>query len=196
MRLIVILACILVIGGLAAYAFVRFTMFVGGANAQDERMTAAFVPDTSNRTSVTVRGWERPELDKMLSYLREAYEVPVSSPWIVTARSDDVFVISFPNDIFPRLLYFLVNYLQYPKEFDAKNRHIGVLGRIVLTTACGIPEDRLVGKNAEVYVPANDKDFDLVYLRTEDGEAYAIPFTDLIWKRAQEARRPQTIDGL
>jgi len=196
MRLIVIMVCVLIIGGLAAYAFVRFTMFASGAKAQDERMTTAFVPDANNRTSVTVRGWKRPELDRILSYLREAYEVPASSPWVVTARSDDVFVISFPNDIFPRLLYFLVNYLQYPKEFDAKDRSIGVLGRVVLTTACGIPEDRLVGKSAEVYVPANDTDYDRVYLRTDDGEAYVIPFTDLIWKRVQEARRPQTIEGL
>ncbi len=196
MRLIVILVCVLIIGGLAAYAFVRLSTFASAAKAQDERMTTTFVPDANNRTSVTVRGWKRPELEKMLSYLREAYEVPASSPWVLTARSDDVFVISFPNDIFPRLLYFLVNYLQYPKEFDVKGRSIGVLGRIVLTTACGIPEDRLAGKSAEVYVPANDTDFDRVYLRTDDGEAYVIPFTDLIWKHAQEARRPQTIEGL
>lgn len=195
MRLIIVIA-VLVIGIAAAWAFVRFTMFVSGAKAQDEKMTSSFLPDANNRTSVAVRGWKRPELDKMLSYLRESYEVPASSPWVVTARSDDVFVITFPNDIFPRLLYFLVNYLQYPKEFDVKDRSISVLGRMVLTRASGIPDDRLMGKSAEVYVPANDTDYDRVYLRTEDGEAYVIPFTDLIWKRVPEARRPQTIEGL
>lgn len=187
---------VLIIGGLAAYGLVRFTMFLSAANAQNEKMTNAFVPNPDNRTSVTVHGWRRPELDKILSYLREAYEVSMSSRRLVTERSNDTFVISFPNDIPPKILYFLVNYLQYPKEFDLKNRAIGVVGRIVLSTACGIPDDSLAGKSAEIYVPANDTDYDLVYLRTEDGEAFEISFTDLIWKRAQQARLPQTMNGL
>ncbi len=196
MRPIFIAIVVLIIVGFAAYGFVHFTMFTSRARAQDDKMSSAFVPDPNNRTSVTVRGWKRQELDKMLSYLRETYEVPMSTPWVVTARSDDVFVITFPNDIFPQLLYFVVNYLQYPKEFDLKNRTIGVVGRIVLTTACGIPDDSLAGINAEIYIPANDTDYDLVYLRTEGGKIYEISFTDLIWRPEPEARLPQSIEGL
>ena len=69
-------------------------------------------------------------------------------------------------------------------------------GRIVLTPACGMPDERLSGKRAEVYVPSDDTEYDRVHLCTEDGEAFEIPFTNLIWKPASEARRPRTIEGL
>ena len=196
MRLIVIAVCVLIVGGLAAYAFVRFTTFMSAGNAQNEKMTSTFVPNPSNQTSVTVRGWKRPELEKILTDFRQAYEMPAPSDWTIATRSDNVFAISFPNDIPPKLLYFLVNYLQYPKDFDLAHRLIGVLGRTSLTEACGIPDKKLIGMRAEIYVPANDADYDRVYLRTDDAEIYEIPFTDLVWKLAREARRPRTIEGL
>jgi hypothetical protein len=122
--------------------------------------------------------------------------LPVDSTVAIKQENADRFAITFPKDIQPKILYFLVNYLQYPREFDLKNRSIAVVARVVLTPAFGAPDDVLSGKNAMIYVPANDTDYDLVYVRIEQGQAYKVSFTDLVWQPVDEARVPGGIANL
>jgi hypothetical protein len=189
--LAVAVACILLTVVLA-----RFALSIQKAVVQDNRMTESFVPDPTNKTTLSVRGWTRGELDQMLGDFRKGYDLPDTSDWTVEAKSGDIFTVAFPQDIQPKFFLFLVNYVRYPKNFDLANRLIGVLGRVVLTAAYGVPDPALIGKQAEIYVPADDDQYDEVYARVDHGAAYRISFTNLIWQPVREARAPAEIVGL
>jgi len=156
--------------------------------------TAPFVPNPNNTTVVLVRGWNRTELEKILGDFLPGYELPASTVKIAE-KPNDILAITFPNDINPDFLCYLVNYIQYPKDFELEGRSIGVLGRVVLTAAFGIPDPSFVGKQAELYVPAYDDQYDLVYAKV-DSRPYIVSFTNLIWKPTDDARTPSEIAGL
>jgi hypothetical protein len=187
---VVVGACVLL-----ALAIWRLTVFSQVATAQDDRMTASFIPNPSNETSLSVRGWRRSELNQILTDFLRLYGLSDQSEYKLEAKSDDTFVITFPGDIQPTLCLFLVNYVRYPQNFDLSHRSIGVLGHVVLSAAFGAP-DTLVGKRAAIYVPSNDIEFDLVYAKVESQSTYRISFTNLIWEAARDARVPKAISGL
>jgi len=165
-------------------------------STQDWMTADGFVADKNNQTSVSVRGWSQSELDKILAYFLGAYELSGKMSVKVTAKSDGVLTIAFPDDIPPTILLFLVNYLKYPKDFDLTQRSIGVLGRVALTSAFDLPDPKLLGQRADIYVPADDDQYDLVYAKTETGAVYKIPFTNLRWKSVDTARTPTANAGL
>ncbi len=103
--------------------------------------------------------------------------------------------ISFPNDIPPLQLSFLVNYLEYPTGFDLSSHSIAVLGRATLTDAYPIPRPELRGKKARIYVPSNDQEHDLVYIDV-GSEFYEQSFTDGAWKRVQDGRVPDNVRAI
>lgn len=115
---------------------------------------------------------------------------------VVEAGPANVLTVTFPNDIEPKLLFFLVNYIQYPNGFDLGRRTIGAMAHVILTPAFGVPDLELIGKRATMYVPADDTEYDLIYARTESGDAYQISFTNLIWERVADARVPVAGRGL
>jgi hypothetical protein len=177
----------------ATAAFLLWSKLSPGAR-QARRMTQAFVPNPDNTTSVSVRGWSRSDLERILTDFREGYELRIAMP--VAEEADGALVIRFPDDIEPTKLYFLVNYICYPKDFDMEGRHVVVAGHAVLNKAFGIPDPALAGRRAVIYVPTGDTDYDLVYVRPESGKAYRVSFTNLIWKAAAEARQPSGIGDL
>jgi hypothetical protein len=189
--LAIIVACVLL-----AITVWRFTAYSQMVTAQDDKMRASFVANSGNQNLLLIRGWQRKELEQILADFLQLYGLADSSVLKMEAKSSDTFVITFPHDIEPKLLLFLVNYVQYPKKFDLTERSIGVLGRVVLTAAFGVPDTGLIGKQAVIYVPANDTEYDLVYARLESGGVYIIPFTSLIWKATDDARMPRTVAGL
>lgn len=176
-------------------AFIRFVSSYRAGVAQDTQMAAAFIPSVENKNVVLVRGWSEADIRRILADFLPAYELRANSV-LVTAESDGRIELRFPNDIQPKILYFLVNYIQYPKDFDLKNRSIGVVGHVVLNKSFGVPEPRLLDRHADIYVPANDTEFDLVYAKIDTGEVYQISFTDLVWKRMNDARTPKEIVGM
>ena len=165
-------------------------------STQDWMTADGFIADKNNQTSVSVRGWSQSELDKILTYFLGSYELTGKMSVKVTGKSDGVLTIAFPDDIPPTILLYLVNYLRYPKDFDLTNRSIGVLGRVALTPVFSLPDPKLVGQRADIYVPADDDQYDLVYAKTETGTVYKIPFTNLIWKSVDTARTPRENAGL
>jgi hypothetical protein len=166
------------------------------AAVQDEKMTSPLSLNPSNKTTLSIRGWHRAEVDQILEDFYRLYSLPDSSSLRIEAKSNDIFVLTFPQDIQPKLFLFLVNYIQYPKNFDLTHRFIGVLGRVVLTPGFGAPDSALVGKLTVIYVPANDTEYDLVYARVESGTTYRIPFTTLSWKMTEDSRMPAAVAGL
>jgi hypothetical protein len=177
-------------GILVLIAVVRLAQSSSKALAQDRAMSSAFVANPANGIILSVRGWNHGELSRILSDFRGLYDLPTRSDWTVADDLHGDLSIAFPGDIEPKLLLFLVNYIAYPKNFDLTHRAIGILCRVTLTSAFGVPDASLVGKKAMIYVPANDTEYDLVYAKVESGEAYRIPFTTLIWEPVSDARMP------
>jgi hypothetical protein len=193
----ILIALLVIVAGMAAvFAFQHMRSSAREANDQANKITSSFVPNPHNDNSVVVRGWAGAELERILGDFRQSYEIPQASGWSMTAGPGGELVIAFPNDIEPRLLFFLVNYIQYPKGFDLTQRTIAVLSHVVLTPAFGIPDNTLIGKHAVIYVPSNDTEYDLVCAKVENGGAYEIPFTNLIWKRASDPRMPNAVKSL
>lgn len=195
MRVLVILV-VLVAVILAAIVIARVVLFSRDAGAQAERMTSAFVPDRNNRISLVVRGWNRADLDRILSDFLQLYDLPKPFARNIFERPDGALAVTFPDDIRPEFLFYLVNYVKYPKNFDLTNRSIAVLCHVVLTPAFGAPDAALVGQRAIIYVLAQDTDYDLVYARLETGAAYKISFTNLIWESVADPRMPRDFGGL
>jgi hypothetical protein len=173
----------------------RVGSFVRDGTAQAHRMASTFFANPNNHTTVSIRGWSRLELNKILSDFRNVYQIPPENLAIWT-EPDGILTIHFPNDIPPQQLLFLVNYVQYPKGFDLTHRTIGVLAHVELTDAFGIPEARLDGKRASIYVPSADSEHDLVYAAVQSGATYAIPFTNFVWRETSGARLPAAVAGL
>jgi hypothetical protein len=101
----------------------------------------------------------------------------------------------FPHDLPGDLFTFLVNYVQYPRGIDLKGRAIHVAGRATLTPDFGAPHDAL-GQKAILYVPTNDTDYDVVYVRTVTGMVYEDSFASGTWKRVDTPRLPPEVETL
>jgi hypothetical protein len=166
------------------------------AVAHGAAMDAAYQPSPKNQKSVAVRGWTRTELEKILFDFRKLYNLPPSSDWLVAEEPNTVLSVTFPNDVRPEQLFYLINYIRYPKGFDLKDRSIGVAGHAIIDGAFGAPDASLLGKRVLLYVPSNDQDYDFVNARIEGGKTYKVPFTTLIWTSADDATTPTSIGGL
>jgi hypothetical protein len=162
----------------------------------DAEPAPEFVADPLNRHEVVVRGWSDAELAEILREFARMYGLDAATAFRVAPGNTDALSITFPADLKPSLIYFLVNYLQYPSEFEVDDRAIGVVGHVILTPAFDPPDPTLVGQAADLYVPRDDRDYDLVYARTRSGRAYAVSFTNLKWKPVGDPRMPDTMAGL
>ncbi|HEX3653660.1 MAG TPA: hypothetical protein VHU18_12640 [Rhizomicrobium sp.] len=194
-RTILIVVVVVALAAFLVPAIIRFANSYRAGAAQDAQMTAVFIPNPENKTVVIVRGWSQADMKRILADFLSAYQLRADSTQI-SAGADDRITLTFPNDIQPKILYFLVNYIQYPKDFDLKRRSIGAVAHVVLNRSFGVPESRLIGKLADIYVPANDTEYDLVYAKVDSGEVYKISFTDLIWQQVKSARMPKDIVGM
>jgi len=185
-----IIAAILVVA-----AGVYFFGPIRAGLAQDARMTASFVADPNNKTSVKVVGWNQQEVSRIASDFTDLYQLPVGTLRIESSGGNK-FQILFPLDIPPKLLLFLVNYIQYPNGLSLDGRSIGVSAHVELTPAFGVPDPALVGRSAIIYVPSDDTDHDLVYVQIEHGSTYRVSFQNLIWESETAARMPASIGHL
>jgi len=159
--------------------------------AQGEGFSDTPLPD--DRIRLLASGPSEAELMKILGHFRGLYDVEVD----IAPLADGVFRAAFPEGISPKILAFLVNFLVYPdEECDLRGHEALVLVRLSLCPECGIPDVRLHGQMAFLYVPDNDSEFDVVHLRLDSGETFRIPFTDMRWHPAGDARWPARLDAL
>jgi len=57
-------------------------------------------------------------------------------------------------------------------------------------------DSTFVGKKAVLYVPQDDQDHDVVYMQTESGINLANSFTEIKWKRVNDARLSSEVRNL
>ncbi|HWD29875.1 MAG TPA: hypothetical protein VG387_22075 [Rhizomicrobium sp.] len=154
-----------------------------------------FVPDPANTVSVATMGWTREELDQIVAGFRGLYEMPLEPAWCIAEAGALRFTITFPDDIGPTMLIYLVNYIQYPREVAFEERTVGVLGHATIAKGFNV-NPTLLGKRAQLYVPANDTEYDAVYAQVEGGGAYRISIGDNSWQPASDPRLPANVAGL
>jgi hypothetical protein len=149
----------------------------------------AYAPNPANDAEIICAGWNAAELGKILEAFTRTYagRLGASAPFRTERLSATEYRISFPNDIPPTLLSFLVNYLQYPKGLDSATHQVAVVAHVTLTPAFPIPRQGYVGQKARIYVPANDRDYDLVYFAVGP-DYFKQSFTDMAWKSVEDGR--------
>lgn len=142
--------------------------------------------------SVLVQGWSGEELGRIVGDFARLYKLSTSS--FVLGHEGKIQKITFPRDIDPNMFSFLVNYIQYPKGFDLKGRSIACLGVARLTPGFAVPSP-LYGQRGLFYVPANDQDFGLVYVKIGT-QTYVNSFDANEWKAVADDRMPPEVERL
>jgi len=142
-----------------------------------------------------VRGWTKPELQKVIADFSHMYSDRLPADFSTAVESGDhgALQVSFPHDIEPRLFCWLINYVQYPKDFDLRSRSIVAAG-VATIQADFLPASgqSQVGKRILLYVPAHDTEHDLVFGRV-DAQSYEYPFSSEQWRRVDDSRLPDAI---
>jgi hypothetical protein len=157
---------------------------------------APFTPNRDNDKSVIVQGWTESEMAAAIAEFEKGYRESPFPKWEISTApiNEDVFRLTFPEDIHPQLFLYLINFLVYPIGLDLKGRNISVVGSSKLDPAFGDAALSL-NQKAIFYVPRDDKDFDVVYLQSEDGAKRSYSFSGT-WKEVDDARMPDGVAEL
>jgi len=171
-----------------------FAKPVRADNGQNVR--TPFVADPDNDKAITVSGWSEEELGKALDDFTGLDKSGPAPKIQIEKRFEQLFRVTFPEDISVFDFVALVNYLNYPIDLASPEREITVAGKTTLNSAfAGIPES-LWGKHAILYVPENDEDYDVVHMQTEAG-AFANSFNqDSGWRRVNDPRLSNEVKAL
>lgn len=135
--------------------------------------------DRYDDKSIVVQGWNASELRSISTTFTHVYRdrlAPSFHP-AITQIGENKYRMTFPEGINPLIFSFFVNYIQYPVGFDLTHRSIAAAG--FGTTKDGFPvPERAPDEKIIVYVPDNDHDHDVVYIRVGD-RTYAESFRDI-----------------
>ena len=150
-----------------------------------------------NDKLVLIEGWTESDLQRITDDFKKIYEKDGYPAYEIlrTDRGNGLWQLQFPSDIHPILFLFLINYFRYPSGFDGRDRKIEVLGRATFSDEFEMPADAK-GRAALFYVPENDQDYDVVFARSESGQAFSISFTNMKWKPVTEPRMSSTLQAL
>ena len=154
----------------------------------------ATISDPANG-EVVVRGWTNEELSGILTDFADMSDNDLGTHFVyeVHARDNGSIRITFPHDIPAQQFSFLINYLQYPKNYVLNGRSVSVVGKAIISPKFKPPSKSLIGQTATFYIPRDDQDFDLVYVRVVD-ETFENSFAALHWKRVADSRIPPGLE--
>ena len=154
----------------------------------------ASAPNSINKKEIIVSGWSSEELSGILTDFADFYsnDLGPNFDFQVCPHDNGSTWITFPHDIPAQQYSFLINYLQYPKNHDLKAHSISVVGKALLSPDFHAPSN-LGGKKAVFYIPSNDQDYDLVYVRVGD-ETFKNSFAARHWKKVMDSRIPSHIE--
>ena len=157
----------------------------------------ATISNPADGKEVVVRGWTNEELSGILTDFADMSDGDLEtlitrSMHATMAVSASLFLV-LPHDIRILQFSFLVNYLQYPKNYDLKARSISVIGKATLTPDFHLPEKNLIGQKAVFYIPSNDQDYDLTYVRVGD-ETFKNSFAARHWTKVEDSRIPHGVE--
>jgi hypothetical protein len=164
---------------------VGFLIFKFGLKSSDSDLKNTARPDDSNKPTDPVDNNKIIIVKNLkLDYLKQAIEqlCNMSNKERYNALPrltilDNQFVITFPYDIeFDQFCYF-VNYLKYAHDLSLKPDYKPEI-KAWCTTKTGFAwmTDEIVNKNIMIYIPDWDKDYDNVYLTTQDNLGYKMGF--------------------
>lgn len=96
----------------------------------------ATISDPANGEKVVVRGWTNEELPGILTDFADMSDGDLGPHFVyeVHTRDDGSIRITFPHDIPTKQFSFLINYLQYPKNYDLKGRSVSVVGKAIISS--------------------------------------------------------------
>jgi hypothetical protein len=156
-----------------------------------------FTPDMENDKVILIQGWNEEELRDILDdFVEEDLSAFAAFRIEILKRFENCFALTFPEDIHPAEFVSLINYLAYPVNFGPAGRSIIVAGRATLNSDFdGLPKS-VEGKKALLYLPANDEDYDVVYLQTESEVSLAKSFNEGAWRQVKDARLPSAVKSL
>jgi hypothetical protein len=156
---------------------------------------SANIPNPANGKEVIVRGWTNEELSGILTDFADMSnnDLGPDFDYKVQPHDNGSIRVTFPHDIPALQFSFLINYVQYPKNYDLKRRSISVAGKALITPDFHPPSKGLVGQNAIFYIPSNDQKYDLVYVRVGD-ETFENSFAARRWKRVADSRIPPGVE--
>lgn len=148
-----------------------------------------FTPDPNNDKVILIQGWNEDELRRILDdFVAEDLSAFAAFGIEIHERLGNSFELTFPEDIHPDEFLSLINYLAYPINLDLAGRSIVVAGRTTLNSDFdGLPKS-LEGKKALLYLPENDKDYDVVFLQTESGLTLAKTLGEGAWRKVNDER--------
>jgi hypothetical protein len=148
-----------------------------------------------HQKEVIVSGWTSEELSGILTDFADMNYGPLGHnfDYAICPGDKGSTHVTFPHDIPATQFSFLVNYLQYPKNYDLKARSISVVGKALITSDFHSASKSIVGQNATFYIPSDDREFDLVYVRVGD-ETFENSFASRRWKKMTDSRIPMGID--
>jgi len=159
---------------------------------------STFVPDVHNDKVIIVSGWSQQELERILSEFQSMYAERLHPSFSIhTDQSGPYqFHLHFPGDMEPMIFHFLINYIRYPKDLEPSGRSILVADITTLDRQFNLPSPSLIGQKATIYVPADDQDFDLVFVKTDGGETFKDSFASSTWKLVPSHRMPSGLENL
>jgi len=162
----------------------------GEEGSIEENLFPGFTPNPLNDKVILVKGWNEVEIRKIINDFIEMYESDGYPDYSIEPhkQEENLFRLTFPKDIHPSLFTFLINYLAYPFDLNLNNRVILVCGRTTLSEAFKGVDLSFIGKKAFLYIPQNDQEHVVVYMQTESGINLAISFTEMKWRRVNDAR--------
>jgi hypothetical protein len=156
-----------------------------------------FTPDPNNDKAILIQGWTEDELHQILNdFVDEDLSAFAAFRIEIQKRLDNSFALRFPEDVHPAEFLSLINYLAYPTDFDLAGRSIIVAGKTTLNSDFdGLPKS-LAGKEALLYLPENDQDYDVVCLQTESGMTLARHLNEGVWRKVKDARMASAVESL
>jgi hypothetical protein len=183
---------------LVALVAVACLSFRGGGASPESASILNFTPNPQNDKTLLVKGWNEAEIRKIIHDFIETYKNDGYPAYTIEPhkQSENLYRLTFPQDIHPLLFTFLVNYIAYPFDLDYKNRSIIVGGRTTLNAGFEGIDSSFVGKKAVLYIPENDQDYNVVYMQTESGINLLTSFDSLKWRRVNDARLSNEVKNL
>jgi len=189
---------VLIAAVLAALTAVACLSFRGKGVSIEANPVSSFTPNPVNDKVILVKGWNEAEIQKIISDFIETYKSDGYPSYSIEPHKEEenLFRLTFPKDVHPTLFTFLINYLAYPFDLDFKNRTLVVGGKATLSAAFDGVDSSVVGKKAILYIPQDDQDHDVVYMQTESGINLANSFTEIKWRRVNDARLSSSVRNL
>jgi len=167
-------------------------------NAGKTAGNSAFTPNFQNDKKIAVSGLTHSEVSQVVADFRTVYADSIHKAFsvLVSPQSDEVMLITLPNDIDSLHFHFLINYLQYPGELDVTGRHITVIGSATLGSEFNLPDSTIAGRRALFYIPREDQQYDEVYVQVGQDVIYVNSFARDRWKVVSDARMSESVESL